>query len=252
MPRLSVIMITRNEQSNIARTLQAVQWADECIVLDSGSTDDTVAIARSWGARVYQQTWLGFGPQKNKALDYATGDWVLSLDADEVVSSALRRDIEQVVADNPQAAFQIQRHNFFCGQRLRYVWNNDWVLRLFRRGSARFSDQVVHEALELRDASVPIRRLQGHIDHYSVASLDQYLATMNNYTSLAAERDYQAGKQASLWKVGYKTLFMFVKSYVFKKGFLDGRLGLVVSVLNAQSKFYQYLKLNFLVRFSSR
>jgi glycosyltransferase involved in cell wall biosynthesis len=244
MPTLSVVIITKNEEANLTRCLEAVRFAHEIIVLDSGSTDNTLAIAKSFGAKIYHQDWLGYGAQKNRAVDYAGSNWILSLDADEVLDPILAKEVRMVIETSPQnAVFEIERYNYFLGKRVRHVWNNDWVLRLFPKGAARFSEVPIHEALKPVSDNFKIQRLKGHLAHYTVHSLEQYLTTMNRYTSIAAARDFEAGKKSSLFKVFYKTLAMFLKSYFFKRGFLDGRLGLLLSCLNAQSKFYQYLKL---------
>src|SRR5690606_33239293 len=163
--RLSVIIITRNEAANIEACLQSVGFADECIVLDSGSTDDTVALAAAFGARVETTAdWPGFGPQKNRALDLATGDWVLSLDADERVTPELAQEIQAVLREADFEAYDMPRLSSFCGRFMRHSgWWPDRVVRLFRRGAARFTDAAVHERV---DARGPIGHLQPHLLHY--------------------------------------------------------------------------------------
>ncbi|HEY0821228.1 MAG TPA: glycosyltransferase family 2 protein, partial [Rhizobacter sp.] len=196
---LSVIVITRNEGRNIAACLRSVAFADEWIVVDSASTDGTPEIARGLGARVVTTTdWPGFGRQKNRALDAAQGRWVLSIDADERVTPELAERIRAVVAqDGPAAGYELSRISRFCGQWMRHGdWYPDRVLRLFRRGAARFTDDLVHERLEVQGS---IDRLRGDLLHDTMPSLDDALDKMNRYSSGRALDRVRAGKRGSLF-----------------------------------------------------
>ncbi|HZR37963.1 MAG TPA: glycosyltransferase family 2 protein [Nevskia sp.] len=242
MPRLSVVLITRNEAHNIAACLESVAWADEIVVLDSGSSDETVAICRRHGARVeISPDWPGFGPQKNRALDLAGGDWLLSLDADERVTPELRAEIEQVLRAPDAEAYDMPRLSSYLGQPMRHGgWWPDHVTRLFRRGAARFTEARVHEALVVQGRT---GRLRNHLVHYSFRTLEQVVAKMDAYSTYAAEGLAQRGRSAGLGSAVLHGLFAFLRTYILRAGFLDGRLGFVLAVSNAEGAYYKYLKL---------
>jgi glycosyltransferase involved in cell wall biosynthesis len=241
MPRLSVFLITRNEAANIAACLESVAWADEIVVLDS-SSDETPAICRRYGAKVTTGTeWPGFGPQKNRAMDLATGDWLLSLDADERVTAELRAEIEQVLAAPQAEAYEMPRLSSYLGQPMRHGgWWPDHVTRLFRRGAARFNDARVHESLQVQGRS---GRLRNHLVHHSFRSVEQVLAKMDAYSSYAAAGMAERGRSAGLASAVLHGFFAFLRTYVLRAGFLDGRLGFVLAVSNAEGAYYKYLKL---------
>ncbi len=240
--RLSVIIITRDESLRLRPCLESVGFADEVVVVDSGSTDDTVAIAQAAGARVTQTNdWPGFGPQKNRALDLATGDWVFSIDADERVTPALRASIEVVLSEPRFDAYTVGRLSSFCGQPMRHSgWYPDHVLRLVRRGTGRFTDALVHEKLE---AGGPVGHLEGELLHESYANLEAVLQKMDRYSSAGARALHTKGVRGSLGKALGHGLWAFLRTYLVKCGFLDGRLGLVLALSNAQETYYRYLKL---------
>ncbi|VCU71207.1 SPBc2 prophage-derived glycosyltransferase SunS [Pigmentiphaga humi] len=241
--RLSVIVITRNEAHNIAACLESVRFADEVIVVDSGSTDGTVDIAGSFGARVTAAPdWPGFGPQKNRALALATGDWVLSLDADERVTPELAAAIAQVLRDPRHDAYDMPRLSSFCGRFIRHSgWWPDRVLRLFRRGTARFSDDQVHEKV-LPDGSVG--QLAPHLLHYTYPDLDTAIAKMNRYSADSAQTLHARGKRASIGTAIGHGLWTFIRIYLIKRGFLDGRHGFLLATTAAAGSFYRYAKLS--------
>lgn len=244
--RLSVIIITCNEASNIAECLASVAFADECIVVDSGSTDGTVELARRAGARVETTSdWPGFGPQKNRALALATGDWVLSLDADERVTPALADEIRKVMADpSAAAAYEIPRLSSFCGKFIRHSgWWPDPVVRLFRRGRARFTDAAVHERVV---AEGEVRRLQAHMLHYTYPDFAFAIQKMNRYSSDAAVAMHTRGRRASIASALGHSIWTFFRIYVLRRGFLDGGHGFVLAVLAAMGSFSRYVKLAFL------
>ncbi|MBL8304328.1 MAG: glycosyltransferase family 2 protein [Ideonella sp.] len=244
-PALSVIVITRNERRNIADCLRSVAFADEFVVVDSGSSDGTPDIAAALGARVLHTTdWPGFGAQKNRALAAATGRFVLSIDADERVTPQLEAAIRAVVAQGDKApcrGYELSRLSTFCGQTMRHGdWYPDRVLRLFRREGARFSDDLVHERLLLDG---PVGRLDGHLLHDSVPSLDHALEKMNRYTSGRAQDKLRQGGRGGLGKALAHGAWAFVRGYALKRGFLDGRLGLVLALHVAETTYYRYLKM---------
>ncbi len=240
---ISVVVITKNEAGAIERCLQSVDWADEVIVLDSGSTDRTVGISRELGARVsVTADWPGFGPQKNRALEQATGDWVLSLDADEWITQGLRDEILDVVSRPDGAiAFRVPRLSSFCGRFMRHSgWWPDYVTRLFRRGSARFSDDVVHEHVIVEGKTGTLR---APIMHETFIDLDELLHKMNSYSSLAAQDMGRGGRKAGLAGAVLRGLWAFIRSYFLRGGFLDGREGFMLAVATAEGTYYRYAKL---------
>jgi glycosyltransferase involved in cell wall biosynthesis len=239
---ISVVIIAMNEADSIARCLQSVKWADEIIVLDSGSTDDTVRICREYTAHVHQTDWPGFGPQKNRALERATGDWVLSLDADEWVTPALRDEIARASAQPRDfAAFRLPRLSSFCGRFMRHSgWWPDHVVRLFRRGAARFSDDAVHERVMVEGKT---GTLLEPLMHETFVDLDELLAKMNNYSTLSAQDMQRAGKRTGLFMAVGRGVWAFVRTYFLRGGFLDGREGFMLAVATAEGTYYRYVKL---------
>jgi glycosyltransferase involved in cell wall biosynthesis len=242
--RLSVILITKNEEHNIGDCLASVAFADEIIVVDSGSTDNTVAIARAAGAKVIETPdWPGFGPQKNRALDAATGQWVLSIDADERITPDLADEIHAIVATGPATAdaYEISRRSWYCGKFIRRSgWSPDYVTRLFKRGKARFTDHIVHERLV---ADGQVKRLKGHMLHYSFRNYSQVLSKVDSYSTLSAQQAYARGKRASVGKAVLHGWWAFMRTYFFKLGFLDGSHGLALAISNAEGSYYRYLKI---------
>jgi glycosyltransferase involved in cell wall biosynthesis len=244
---LSVIVITRNESARLRACLESVAFADEIVVVDSGSTDDTVAIALAMGARVSQTSdWPGFGPQKNRALELATGAWVLSIDADERVTPQLKEEIKAAIQAPGFDAYTINRRSSYCGQYMAHSgWYPDRLLRLFRRGGGRFSDALVHEALEVSGRA---GQLEGELLHESYGDLETVLDKLNRYSTAGAQALHRKGVRGSLGKALGHGLWAFLRTYVFKRGFLDGRLGLALAVSNAEGTYYRYLKLWLLQR----
>lgn len=247
MAELSVIIIARDEADNIRACIESVAWADEVIVVDSGSQDDTVAICRELGAQVFVHDWPGFGAQKNRALAYASKDWVLSLDADERVSPELRRDIELVLGKiNAAPAYAIPRLSSYCGRFMRHSgWYPDHVTRLFRRGSAHFSDDLVHERLLVEGSTA---QLHGMLLHYAFDNLEEVLHKVNQYSSAGAQMQHRRGRKATLSGAVLRGAWSFVRTYFLRAGFLDGREGFMLAVSNAEGTYYRYLKLMLLNR----
>lgn len=243
-PRLSVIVITRNEALRLRRCLESVSFADECIVVDSGSTDGTPELAEALGARVTRTTdWPGFGAQKNRALALARGDWVLSLDADEWLDDTLAAQVRAVVEapGAPGCSYTLSRLSSFCGQWMRHSgWSPDPVLRLFPRGTARFSDDLVHERLL---CELPTRPLPGHLLHESMPTLTVANDKMNRYSSGRAADLHARGRRGGLGIALGHGFWAFVRTYVLKRGFLDGRMGFILAVHNAETSYYRYLKM---------
>jgi glycosyltransferase involved in cell wall biosynthesis len=232
MTKLSLIVITKNEEASIGRCLGSVNFADEIVVVDSGSTDRTVEIARDHHAKVVVTTdWPGFGPQKARALNLAQGDWVLSLDADEWIEASAVASIKAAIAaPNPPSAYRMSRRSRFCGQIIRHSgWSPDHVVRLFRRGQARFSDHLVHESLIVDG---PIRPLKARIEHDSITSWADAEDKIERYSVAAAHQLAARGRRSSPLKASLRGWTAFLKAYVFRAGFLDGAGGWRVAEYN--------------------
>ena len=238
---LSVVIITLNAASQLEACLESARFADEIIVVDSGSIDGTQALAEAYGARVIQQDWLGFGPQKQFAVDAAKHDWVLCLDADERVSPALRDAIVFALKAPCTVAFRFPRCNRFLGRYLKHGEGYpDWSLRLFDRRQARWSKDAVHEKVE---TSAPIGELTGDLLHDSAESIASYLTKQNRYTTLAAEMATKAGKQAGLIHLVLSPLVRFIKFYLIRQGFRDGLPGLIHIAIGCFNSFSKYAKM---------
>jgi glycosyltransferase involved in cell wall biosynthesis len=242
---LSVVIIARNEAPRIGRCIDSVRFATEVIVLDGGSTDDTVAIARAHGARVeVAADWPGFGAQKNRALAMAGGDWILSLDADEWVDDSLARAIVTAVSDPASTSvWRMPRRSRYCGQVMRHSgWWPDHVTRLWRRAAARFSDDLVHERVLIDDGSTP-GTLGAPLDHESFTGFEQVIDKMNRYSTDGAQMMHARGVHGSVMRAIGHGAWTFVRTYVLRLGFLDGRYGLLLAISNAEGSYYRYLKL---------
>lgn len=239
---LSVILITKNEAANIRDCLQSVAWADEIIVVDSGSTDDTCSIAKEMGAKVYVHAdWPGFGPQKNRALDYAGNDWVFSIDADERVTPELRAEIETAMQTGKAEGYFCPRLSQFCGQFVHHSgWYPDYVLRLFKRGTGRFSESLVHESVLLTGRS---EKLKTPLLHYSYLTKDDVERKVEQYSTAAAKQMFQAGKRSSPAGAALRGGWAFVRTYLLRLGVLDRRAGLNIARMNARTTYLKYLKL---------
>lgn len=239
---LSVTVITKNESHNIEACLRSVAFADEIVVLDSGSTDDTVQRARSMGVRVsVSPDWQGFGIQKNRALALASSEWVLSLDADERVSDELQTEIRAALAAPAFDVYSLPRLSSYCGQYMHHSgWYPDRVTRLFRRNLAEFSNDLVHEKLVTR---CRVGKLSSVLLHESFRDFEAVLDKVNRYSSAGAQSLLEKGRSSSPTKALGHGLWAFFRTYFLRLGFLDGRMGLVLAVSNAEGTYYRYLKL---------
>ena len=239
---LSVTVITKNEAHNIEACLRSVAFADELVVLDSGSSDDTVQRALSMGAIVnVNADWQGFGIQKNRALDLTSSDWVLSIDADECVPPQLQAEIRAALEAPAFDVYSFPRLSSYCGQDILHSgWHPDRVIRLFRRDSARFSNDLVHEKIL---TTRQIGQLKSGLLHESFTSLESVLDKVNRYSSASAQALFDKGRNASLGKALGHGMWAFIRTYFLRLGFLDGRMGLVLAISNAEGTYYRYLKL---------
>lgn len=242
MVRLSVVVVTRNESANIRAALESVRWADEIVVVDSGSTDETVRIAREIADLVTTRGWTGYGAQKNHAAALAAHDWVLSLDADERVSPALALEIRALLRREPAArGYRIPRVTRYLGRWIRSTdWHPDLQLRLYDRRSAHWNDRLVHESVTV-DGSVG--RLQGELEHYAYRDVSHHLQTIDRYTTLAARQMLREGRRAGWIDLASRPPAAFLRNYVVRRGVRDGTQGLIVSILNAGYVFLKFVKL---------
>ena len=241
--KLSVIIIAKDAEHVIRRCLESVSWADEIVVVESGSTDRTADICRELGAKLHQTPdWPGFGPQKNRALDLATGEWVLSLDSDEWVTPELRSEIQRVIAARgDKIAFALPRRSSFCGRFMRHSgWWPDYVRRLFRRGTARFSEDQGHDRLIIDG---PTGRLSAPLLHETITDLEQLIDKMNVYSAMTARNLHERGRRASILTALMHGGWAFFRTYFLRLGFLDGREGLMLAIGNAENSYYRYVKL---------
>jgi glycosyltransferase involved in cell wall biosynthesis len=249
VPTLSVILITKNESARIDACLASVAFADEWIVVDSDSSDDTCERARRFGANVIStHDWPGFGAQKQRALDRASGRWVLAIDADERVTPELAASICDAVASAGASpvAYELSRLSSFCGDWIRHGdWYPDRVLRLFQRGRARYSDDRVHEQIV---ADGRVGRLEGDLLHLTMPTLEDALAKMNRYSSEGAAQAVAAGKQAGLLSALLHAKWAFLRGYLLRRGFLDGAAGFTLAAYIAEGTWWRYRKMAKLAR----
>ena len=239
MAQLSVTIITLNEAAHIAAAIGSVSWADEIIVVDSHSSDDTVAIARPLATRVEVREWPGYSAQKNYAAGIATNDWILSLDADERVTPELANEIRELLQKGPaECGYRIPRVTWYLGQWIRSTdWYPDYQLRLYDRRAARWNERRVHESVE---ADRPPGVLRHELQHYAYRDISHHLATIDKYTTLAAEQWLSEGRRTNALEMLFHPRLAFIRNYLLRGGFSDGAVGLLVSRMNA---YYVFLKL---------
>jgi glycosyltransferase involved in cell wall biosynthesis len=241
MSRLSVTIIAWNEEERLRACLESVAWAEEILVIDAESTDKTVQVAREFTDKIWVRPWPGFAEQKNFALDQATGEWVLSLDADERVTPELRERIGRIVrANGPGDGYSIPRKNIFWGAWVRHGGlYPDYQLRLFRRAAGRFVDSAVHESVVVEGH---VERLAEPLLHHSYRGLDDFVARSNRYSALAARDIVARGGRAGVLDLALRPLGRFLSMYVARGGFLDGWRGFVLAVLYANYVFLRVAK----------
>ncbi len=240
VPPLSALVFPPNKAGQIADCLDSLAFCDERIVIDCGSSDDTVALARAKGANVVHHDWQGFGAQKNYALSLAKGDWVLSLDADERVTPQLAAAINGAMADGRADGYEFPRLSSFCGKPLRHSgWHPDYVLRLFRRERARFTDVIVHERVV---CDGPVARLSEPLIHHPVLKLEDAISRIDRYSTASAQAIVASGRRVSFMTGIGHGIGSFLRAYVLRLGFLDGAEGFLLAVANAEGSYYRYMK----------
>lgn len=242
MPKLSVTIITRDEATDIAAALESVRWADEIVVIDSGSTDDTAAIARRYTDRVCVREWPGYAAQKNVAASLASHDWILSIDADERVTPELAQEIRALLGSEPSAAaFRLPRVTYHLGRWIRSTdWYPDYQPRLYHKTRARWTGVYVHETVS---ADGTVGTLRHELQHYAYRDISDHLETIGRYTSLAARQMHEQGRRAGLLHLAAHPPFAFLRNYLAKGGFREGSVGFVISLMNAYYVFLKFAKL---------
>jgi glycosyltransferase involved in cell wall biosynthesis len=241
-PTLAAVVICLDEECNIGACLESLAWCDEIVVVDSGSRDRTLEIARKHATRVLHHEWPGYVAQKNWSLEQTTGDWVLCVDADERCTPALRAAIETALrSDGPEVGFEVRRHVFYLGRWIDHGgWYPDWKLRLVRRGQARWGGVDPHDKLV---ADGPVRRLDADLVHFTYADFAAHLRTVQRFSDVVSEVQVREGRRFSLWRAIVHPPAKFFECYVWKRGFLDGWPGFVIAATSAFYVFAKYVKL---------
>ncbi len=241
MGGISATIIVCNEESRIRECLESIRWVDEIVVSDTGSTDRTKDICREYGAKVYEDEWLGFGRQKNLCQERASKRWILNIDADERVTPGLREEILTVVKEGEHAGYYIPRKNFF-GKRWmkRCGWYPDYNLRLYRKDLGRFRERYVHESVAVEGTT---GYLKNPLEHYTYRDISDYLSRMERYSTLAAKEMFEEGRTAGAFDILLRPQATFFKMYFLKLGFLEGMPGLVLSALYSCYTLAKYVKL---------
>ena len=242
--KISAIIITKNEQNNLPKCLDSLHWVDEIIIVDSGSHDKTREIALSYGAKFYSHpNWQGFGKQKQLAQHYASNTWILAIDADEIVSSELKKSIQQqIIQPNVNNVFQITRKTWVFGRFLKHSGWVDQIVRVYPKNIANYNDALVHEKV-IFNKDITIKKLKGDLLHYSYRNMTDYLIKSANYGKAWADGKQQHGKKSSIFQAINHGLGCFLKMYILKKGFLDGKQGFLIATLSAHSAFIKYVDL---------
>ncbi len=239
--KLSVTIITKNEEHNIKRCLKSVQWADEIVVVDDGSTDRTPEICQQYTSKVIHSDWLGFGPLKQLAVNSATNDWIFSIDSDEEVSEALRLKIQSILKNPEHDGYRIKRISFYLGMRIRFCgWQRDYPLRLFHRKHGNFNDKVVHESVRITGE---VGKIEAPILHYTYPTVQSHVERMNRYSELGLEKLVTSKKTSSIAGAVVRGIAKFIKMYVLQLGFFDGRVGFVLCYNSAFGVYLKYMKL---------
>ena len=240
MEKLSVVIITKNEEENISRCLKSVEWADEIVVVDSGSTDKTADICREFEVVFIETAWKGFGATKDFAVAKAKNNWILSVDADEVVSDELKKEIIAVLRDNQRKdGYNIRFTLFYLGKKILFSGvRNEYHLRLFDRRKGGFEKTKIHEGIKING---DIGVLDNPVYHYSYPSVSLHLDKIKRYSFLSAKKKFETGKKVSLFGIIFRSLFTFIRNYILLGGFLDGRAGFVFTMNSAVYTYFNYL-----------
>lgn len=245
MPSLSAVLIVKNEAERLAECLERLRFADEIIIVDAGSTDNTIDIAKRFTSHVYvEPDWQGYGIQRQRAQARARGDWILMVDADEHITPELQNSIQAAVrADDQNTVYAIARLSWCFGRFIRHSgWYPDYVVRLYPREKAAYGEATVHEKLAY-PSTMSVRQLQGDLLHYTYRDLEHYLVKSAQYAAAWAEQRQLQGRRSSLLQGTLHGLACFIKMYILRLGFLDGRQGLLLAMLSGHSTFAKYADL---------
>jgi len=246
MNKLSVVIISKNESINISQCVKSASFANEVLVIDSGSDDDTIKLAKKAGARVFSRKWLGYGAQKNLAIKLAKGEWIFSLDADERIDKNLAAEIMSVIKNNQDFVYEVSRKSLFVSKFISYSgWRPDFTRRLFKKDAGAFQEKSVHEHFITNSK---VARLKESLIHYSYRDLETVLKKINIYSSYGASDYHKAKIHGSLLKAITHGLWAFFRTYFVKFGFLGGAEGFMLAFANAEYSYYKYLKLYYLDR----
>ena len=242
---LSVAIMTYNEEKNLKRTLQSISKnADEIVIIDGGSTDNTENIAKEFKANFYVEQWKGYGKQRNSAIEKCKEEWILNIDADEEASLELLENIKKIIQkpiNSEQKVYEINRVSFCFGKKLKHGgWGTSYAIRLFTKKSGYFNDNTVHEEFV---TEINIERLKGDLYHHSYLTLEDYFSKFNRYTTEGALDYYKKGKKSSLFQILFNPIYKFIKMYIIRLGFLDGVEGFMISVTSALYSMVKYFKL---------
>lgn len=249
-PSLTVVIVAKDEDKNIAECVASASFADEVLVLDSGSRDATAALAEAAGARVIRTDWPGYGPQVARGFRLATSDWVLSLDADERIPPALREEVLAAIRSGTHDGWRIPRLSEFCGRFIQHGgWRPDYTVRLGRRDKSDFSSHFLHAHMTVAGS---VGTLTSSIVHYSYPDVHDVLEKLDRYSTGHARDMHAAGRQGSVGQAVLHGIAAFIRTYVLRRGFLDGSHGLMLAIYNAEYSYYKYLKLAFLHRPAQR
>ena len=244
MAKLSVVIVAKNESANIYDCVKSAAFADEILVIDSGSTDQTIRLAKNAGARILKKKWIGYGPQQNIAINASKGDWVFSLDADERISSKLAKEIIKSIKEEEFYVYNVPRKSLFVSRFMGHSgWRPDYTKRLFKKGFAKFTEHEVHAHLSTK---YKIGKLANPIIHFSYRDLESVIYKMNLYSTGGARDNLKSGKKGSLRKAIFHGLWAFFRTYFIRAGFLDGREGVMLAIAKAEVTYYRYLKLYYI------
>lgn len=240
MKNISVIIITKDEEKNISACISSVKWADEIIVVDAESSDETVVTAKKFTEKVFVKKWEGYAIQKKYALGLAKNEWILSLDADERATEELKNEIE-AISDTDADGFKIRRRNFLFNKEIKSCgWGNDYQLRLFKKDKTSLTDRLVHEGFTVEGK---VEKLQQPMLHYTFSTFADYFSKINNYTTLRAKELFKENRKVNGWTILSHTISAFLQFYILKRGFKDGVHGLIISLLHSLSTMLNYIKL---------
>lgn len=244
MTKLSIVIVAKNEAANIYDCVKSAAFADEILVIDSGSVDQTISLAKKAGARIIKKKWMGYGPQQNIAIKASKGDWIFSLDADERISSALAQEILQAIKKETFYVYNVPRKSLFVSRFMDHSgWRPDFTKRLFKKGFAKFTEHEVHAHLSTK---YKVGRLNNSIIHFSYRDLESVINKINLYSTGGARDNLKSGKKGSLKKALFHGLWAFFRTYFIRAGFLDGKEGVMLAIANAEVTYYRYLKLYYI------